>query len=329
MRKNQASQRTVISKKKRTWSIAEVERETGLGKDTLRVWEKRYGFPEPERDDQGERAYPDDQVQRLRFIKRLMDVGHRPGKVASLSLSALKNLGKAASVKNQDSQIGTVGENTIGLPGAEDLIDWVASDRPDLIKQYIHKQIIHIGLSRVVNELVAPMCLKVGEAWMQGTISVYQEHLFTEILQYALREAIASVDKSTLADKKVPRVLLTTTPGELHSLGLLMAECHFALESCECYVLGTSTPIEEIVLAARRLKIDVLALSFSSYSSRRDVQENLKLLVEKMPSKVAIWVGGAGASALKGLLPEDVLLLDAPAEVEVQVKVWRSQHKEL
>ena len=47
----------------RTWSIAEVERETGLAKDTLRVWERRYGFPVPSRDAAGERAYPLAQVQ--------------------------------------------------------------------------------------------------------------------------------------------------------------------------------------------------------------------------------------------------------------------------
>ena len=36
-------------------SIATVERETGLSKDTLRMWERRYGFPRPARDDNGER----------------------------------------------------------------------------------------------------------------------------------------------------------------------------------------------------------------------------------------------------------------------------------
>ena len=36
--------------------IAAVERETGLSKDTLRVWERRYGFPRPLRDANGERA---------------------------------------------------------------------------------------------------------------------------------------------------------------------------------------------------------------------------------------------------------------------------------
>ena len=39
-------------------SIAAVERDTGLSKDTLRVWERRYGFPTPDRDGFGERAYP-------------------------------------------------------------------------------------------------------------------------------------------------------------------------------------------------------------------------------------------------------------------------------
>ena len=75
-----------------TWSIAEVERETGLGKDALRVWERRYGFPVPLRDAQGERAYPQDQVQRLRLLKRLLDCGHRPGKVVALPLVQLQAL---------------------------------------------------------------------------------------------------------------------------------------------------------------------------------------------------------------------------------------------
>ena len=49
-----------------TLTIASVERDTGLSKDTLRVWERRYGFPVPDRDVNGERLYPADQVERLR-----------------------------------------------------------------------------------------------------------------------------------------------------------------------------------------------------------------------------------------------------------------------
>ena len=37
-------------------TIAAVERETSLSRDTLRAWERRYGFPAPLRDANGERV---------------------------------------------------------------------------------------------------------------------------------------------------------------------------------------------------------------------------------------------------------------------------------
>ena len=75
-----------------TLSISAVERDTGLSKDTLRVWERRYGFPLPLRDSLGERAYSRADVERLRIIRRLMDAGHRPGKILGLSGEQLQVL---------------------------------------------------------------------------------------------------------------------------------------------------------------------------------------------------------------------------------------------
>ena len=47
-------------------SIATVERETGLSKDTLRVWERRYGFPTPQRTGGGHRQYDLEEIEALR-----------------------------------------------------------------------------------------------------------------------------------------------------------------------------------------------------------------------------------------------------------------------
>ena len=71
-----------------------MERDTGLSKDTLRMWERRYGFPEPLRDANGERVYPVGQVEKLQLIKRLMERGHRPGKIIPLAMEELLALGK-------------------------------------------------------------------------------------------------------------------------------------------------------------------------------------------------------------------------------------------
>src|SRR4051812_49954638 len=65
-------------------SIAAVERETGLGKDTLRAWERRYGFPVPERDAAGVRGYPRALVDRLALIRRALLAGERPGRLLAL-----------------------------------------------------------------------------------------------------------------------------------------------------------------------------------------------------------------------------------------------------
>ena len=67
-------------------NISAVERETGLSKDVLRIWERRYGFPRPGRDDNAERQYAAGDVAKLRAIKRLMDTGLRPGKLFRQSL---------------------------------------------------------------------------------------------------------------------------------------------------------------------------------------------------------------------------------------------------
>ncbi len=61
--------------------IGVVERDTGIGRDTLRVWERRYGFPAPVRDEKGERRYPEIQLRRLQRIRRLLDQGLRPADI--------------------------------------------------------------------------------------------------------------------------------------------------------------------------------------------------------------------------------------------------------
>jgi len=73
-------------------TISQVERDTGLSKDTLRIWERRYGFPNPGRDAHGERQYDASQLQRLRLIKRLIDSGKRPGKLVGRPLAELSKL---------------------------------------------------------------------------------------------------------------------------------------------------------------------------------------------------------------------------------------------
>src|SRR3977135_4092317 len=85
-----------------TLNISAVEREAGLSKDVLRMWERRYGFPKPGRDDNGERQYSVTEVAKLRAIKRLMDVGMRPGRIIALSQQELNAMSDARAGTRRD-----------------------------------------------------------------------------------------------------------------------------------------------------------------------------------------------------------------------------------
>jgi DNA-binding transcriptional MerR regulator len=175
--------------------IAAVERETGLSKDLLRVWERRYGFPQPQRDAQAERLYPLEQVQRLRWIKRLLDQGARPGQVVSLPPDALQKcleaLGKegagAVHRSTQDEDRERQRERV------EDLLAPLFVHQPTRLLEGLQAELLRLGLSTYVTERLAPLVQRVGELWSQGRLQVFEEHLFTEVVQQQLRGALAQL----------------------------------------------------------------------------------------------------------------------------------------
>src|ERR1700680_1665825 len=98
-------------------NISAVERETGLSKDVLRVWERRYGFPKPGRDDNTERRYSPEQVAKLRVIKRLMDTGMRPGKLMHQPLAELNVLADTRAGPRRETTAPVLERRVLALVG--------------------------------------------------------------------------------------------------------------------------------------------------------------------------------------------------------------------
>jgi len=300
------------------FSIAAVERDTGLAKDTLRVWEKRYNFPAPERDEFGERLYPLQQVEKLRVIKRLLDTGHRPGKVIPLPIEELMAL---AQMSASGARVCVPADS---LDELNAYMEMIKRHDVEQFRQRMSRLALSMGLRRFVVDVVAPMNGMVGEAWARGYFEIYEEHIYTETIQVVLRNAISTISTS----RSAPRVLLTTLPNELHGLGLLMAECVFAMEGAQCISLGTQTPIYDIVMASEAQRIDIVALSFSAVSSSASVLESLSELRRSLPKAVEIWCGGS-SSALRKKAPEHFTLLSSLDDISLAVDQWKRKHPHL
>ncbi len=298
-----------------TLSIAAVERDTGLSKDTLRVWERRYGFPQPRRDAQGERAYPLAQVEKLRVLKQLVDAGHRPGQVAPLPIERLRRLAAA----------GQSAPAPAGAPAADvgALLTLVVQHRTDELRRELAQALLRLGLARALEQVIVPLMARVGEAWSRGELQVFEEHLFSELVQSLLRQAIGGIPAP--ADGARPRVLLTTLPREQHGLGLLMAEAMLVLAGARCVSLGVQTPVADIVRAAAAQRADIVALSFTSVMAARQVLDGLADLRRALPPAVEIWAGG-GAAALHSRRDVPARVLATLAEVAPAVEQWRTTH---
>ncbi len=293
------------------FSIASVERDTGLSKDVLRMWERRYGFPNPGRDANGERLYPATQVERLSMIKRLMDQGHRPGKLMLASTEELALLAPKAG----KSSLKKAGSSADEL---EELLALIKQHDASGYQQAMQQRLARQGFQLFVQDTIAPLTTAVGQAWEEGRFEVFEEHLFTELTKRLLRQAISTLP----GGKRSPRILLTSVADEQHVLGLLMAEGLFSLEGAECIPLGTQMPLLEICRAAIAHRADVVALSFSIAFPQRQIPGLLQQLRQILPETTALWVGGGGVSKLGKM--EGVRILTTLDAAMSSVTDWRA-----
>ena len=299
-----------------TLSIAAVERDTGLSKDTLRVWERRYGFPTPERDAIGERAYSLAQVDKLRLVKRLLDAGHRPGRIVPLPLSALQQL-----TEQTVDQAPRAVEVALGSADLRAHLALIRSHDVTGLRAELQRLLARFGVGRFVVEVVGPLNAAVGDAWIRGQLEIFEEHLYTELMQAMLRQAIGGTPEPMPHAR--PRVLLTTFPGEPHGMGLLMAEAVLRLEGCSCLSLGTMTPLWDIVLAATAHHSDIVALSFTGCMNPNQVVDGLAELRSKLPGNVQVWAGGT-APVLHRRRVDGVLPVAALEALPAELQRWRS-----
>lgn len=267
------------------FNISAVERETGLSKDVLRKWETRYGFPQPLRDAQGERAYPAEQVDRLRLVKRLIDSGARPSTLLGLDDSALDVLAQRGQMR--------------AAPPAEALAEHLRrlrEDGPTALRQHFQRLFLRQGLEIFVLDTLPELNQAVGDAWARGELTVEREHAYTEAIQWLLRDALAQLDDPAGS----PRILLGTLPDEEHGLGLLMAAALFALQGAHCLHLGPRMPLDSLVRAAVEQRADIVAVSFSIAYPVRAIAPALTDLRALLPAEKEIWAGGAGIARLSG-----------------------------
>jgi DNA-binding transcriptional MerR regulator/methylmalonyl-CoA mutase cobalamin-binding subunit len=280
-------------------SIGALSRATTIPVETLRTWERRYGYPVPERRPSGHRVYSVSSVPRLRRIAQALASGHRAREVVAASDADLRALLGAAPSAPVALRPRLIADS----PQAELLEDVRAFDAERLTRRLLTGG--PASARSTSSPCVAPAVRAVGNAWAQGTLEVRHEHFLSERVGDLLRSLRLPYEERATG----PLVILTSLPGESHSIGLHMAALVLATSSCRVLLLGTQTPLAELAALARDLHARAVGISVSSATGGSATVRRLRSLRSVLPKRTLLLVGGEGAPDTgNGIIPMRTLV---------------------
>ena len=172
------------------FSPSEIERETGFGKEQLRKWRQRYGFPPRESTLDGQSTYSRKTVDQLHLIKRLLEAGFRPYQVVGKTVVELEKL---------KFQLGLNVEGVITDELSNKLIENIKlGDLKKFVALLTEKRRTQ-SMFDFVQSTIAPLMISIGDAWSRDEIDIHHEHLCTAYIERYLQSVI--VPKNQRSEK--------------------------------------------------------------------------------------------------------------------------------
>lgn len=266
--------------------ISVVEQETGISKELLRMWERRYAFPVPGRDLAGNRLYSRAQIDRLHQINRLLAAGYRPGAVVGADAEKIENLVAEIPLPSTAPR-----EDPETLAEA---LTMLASDRPERLLSYLRRQLQQEGLPRFILQVAAPLLQRVARARLMGEIQPYREACLQELLRECLYVATSQLPVGVAR----LRVLLASFPGEGRSLELQMTRALLMGEGVDVLFIGPEPELDDLLAAAEACHVQVIHMAISAASVNLQNRELLQDLQQRIPPGITLWLGGSGCQEL-------------------------------
>lgn len=289
------------------YRIGTLARLTGITTHALRVWERRYGALAPERTPGGARLYGDEDVKRLRLVKKLLERGYTISAIATLDMAALERLLPA------EEPLHAAPPAAAAETRARRVIDELLAGISELDLERASRALLqatnNFSPHDLVTQVLAPALDEIGARWESGDICIASEHAASAMLRTQLGALLAAQP----VNGKAP-VVCTTPAGEQHELGALLAAVVIAMHGRRAIYLGANLPAEQIAQAARLSKAGSVALSVVGLASEQAERE-IAALCRVLPPSVEILVGGRGTD--DGVsFPERVQVLRGLAELE-------------
>jgi len=270
------------------YNIGVVSRMTGISLATLRVWERRYGFPQSARTAGGHRLYSEHEVMRLRWIKARHDQGMHPRE----AIQAMRHLEREGRFPEAPlAPIAHVQQQETGVSLAvfrENFTAALLAHDVDKADQLLGQVITLAPLEDLVLDVIVPAMSDIGEAWVDGQTTVAAEHLAT----HYLRHRLIMWTLTGPPPFPVPPVVLACAPGELHEGSLLALGVLLRRQRWPVAYLGQTVPMSDLAAFVQEIKPPAVVLVAMMDEPARAMAEWPRWLPETKTGRPVVAFGG-------------------------------------
>jgi DNA-binding transcriptional MerR regulator/methylmalonyl-CoA mutase cobalamin-binding subunit len=286
--------------------IHRVAKLTGLSKDVIRVWERRFGILKPTRGANRYRNYSDEDVALLRFLKEQLDAGGSIGELAKLGREEL--LGRARASAPRASFV----DNTFSRLLRELLSTLNPFDRV-IFEKRLNGAVAVVPFEEALHGILLPLQEQVGQLWHDGHIDVAIEHYVTNQIQQKIFSAMNQLPVAEFGAK----VVVACPPGEEHDIAALTVAYRCRVRGCRVYYLGANVPVASLANLCGKVEPDLTIISFPLALSDDKAMELVQVLADEVSPVSNLAVGGHGALAMQDFfLKYNITVLEDFAELD-------------
>jgi len=277
---NQVETRQIASEEP-LYNIGAVARMTGVPVATLRIWERRYGFPHSARTPGGHRLYSERDVVSLRWVKARTGEGMQAGQ-AVRALRHVQAEGRFPEVPTVSS-LAPRPEGEAPSLGAfrENLTAALLAHAMDRADQLLGEATAIHSLEDVILNAIVPTLNEIGQGWMDGRVNVATEHLATNYVRHRLIMWTMTGPPTF----PIRPMLLACAPDELHEGGLLILGMLMRRRRWPVAYLGQALPLPDLASLVRDARPPAVVLAATTEKSAQALADWPRYLPGVLESK--------------------------------------------
>ncbi len=276
-----------------TYTIKDLEKISGIKAHTIRIWEQRYQFLQPQRTETNIRTYSSDELKTILNVSLLNKYGFKISHIDKMSAEQMEE--KILSLNQIDAQKERVVNALI-----KEMVSLNMANFERQMDTYIGQK----GIEKTILEIIFPFMERVGILWVTNHINPAQEHLATNIIR---QKIILGIEKLPPVLQYSKRIVLFMPEGEYHEIGLLYV--HYLLKQRGFYVdyLGANVPMVDLRYLSEFHKVDYLYCHLTSPAKNFKIHKFFDQLSE-VSKHIPIVISGQLAQAYKGAIAGNIQL---------------------